>query len=147
MILPNGVTGDADPGIATRIDLPAPGTPVCRLAIHDRCLLEFQHIYPLRFEGKTEVSGRVTVAGKIGRKGAMSDLAVVDAEANPPERRSALAAWAKRNLSTWRFERGTHKDGVRIAYYFEGADPLVPYEYGVLFRLPNEVRILTGRTN
>jgi hypothetical protein len=77
----------------------------------------------------------------------MSGLAVVDARADPPDRRPALIDWAKHNLSTWRFQSAGHKDAVRITYNFEVVDPSIPYEYGVLFRLPDEVRILTGRSN
>lgn len=145
-ISPNGHTADADPGISTRIDLPVTGAPVCRLAVGDRCLLEFQHIYPPSFESKRETSGQVTLAGSIGRNGALSDVAVVDAKADPPERESALVGWAKHNFTTWHFEPARHKDAMRITYYFEVVDPSIRSEYGVLFRLPDEVRILVGRS-
>jgi hypothetical protein len=144
-IWPNGVTADADLGISTLIGLPVNGTPSCTLEINGRCLLEFQHISYPSSEIQTEISGRVTLAGSIGRNGATSDLAVVDAKADPPERQSALIDWAKRNFSTWRFEPAKHKDAVRMTYRFEVADPSIRYEHRVVFQLPDEVRILTWR--
>jgi hypothetical protein len=72
---------------------------------------------------------------------------VVDAKADPPERQSALIDWAKRNFSTWRFEPAKHKDAVRMTYRFEVADPSIRYEHRVVFQLPDEVRILTGRSD
>jgi hypothetical protein len=148
LIVPDVRSQEVDSPSTTRIDLPVTGTPVCRLAIDGRCLLEFQHIYYLSFEGKTEISGRVTLGGVIRRDGAVSDLAVVDAKVNPPERQSVLVDWAKEHLGTWRFEPGRHKDRVRITYSFVVADsPLVGHGTDVQFRLPYEVRIETGRTH
>jgi hypothetical protein len=148
LITPDGRSQEVDSQFTTRLDLPVTGTPVCRLAIDGRCLLEFQHIYYLSFEGKTEISGRVTLGGVIRRDGAVSDLAVVDAKVNPPERQSVLVDWAKEHLGTWRFEPGRHKDRVRITYSFVVADsPLVGHGTDVQFRLPYEVRIETGRTH
>ena len=144
-IWPNGVTADADLGISTFIGLTVKGTPSCTLAINGRCLLEFQHIYYPSYEIQAEISGHVTLAGSIWRKGATSDLAVVDAKADPPERQSALIDWAKRNFITWRFEPAKHKDAVRMTYRFEVADPSIRHEHRVVFQLPDEVRILTGR--
>ena len=60
------------PRFSTRIDLPAPGTPYCTLAIHDRCLLEFRHIYYPTVEGRPEISGQVTLTGAILRNGTLS---------------------------------------------------------------------------
>jgi len=147
LIRPDGLSRDPHSPFNTRIDLPVPGTPVCRLSINGRCLLEFQHIdYPY-VEGKMAVSGRVTLSGSIRRDGVLSDLAVVEAEATPPERQSALADWALNNLGTWRFEPAKHKDAVRITYHFDADLPLVQQATEVQFRLPSEVRIETSRTD
>jgi hypothetical protein len=145
-IAPDGHSHDFDPRLTTRMDLPVTGTPACTLAINGRCLLEFEHIYPPPAEGKPEVSGRVTVGGNIRRDGAVSDLAVVDARVNPGERQSELVSWARKNLSTWRFERGRHKDSLRVTYDFVVVEPpLAENGGGVQFRLPNEVRVETVR--
>ena len=144
VIAPDGYSEQVDPRLTTRIDMPVTGTPVCTLAINGRCLLEFQHIYYPSTEGKTEVSGRVTVGGTIQRDGAVSDLAVVDAKVNPPERQAELVGWAKQNLNTWHFERGKHKDSLHITYDFVVVGPPVAGNGGgVQFRLPNEVRVET----
>jgi len=145
-VVPDG-RSHYDSPFTTRIDLPVSGRPVCRLAINGRCLLEFQHTYYLPFEGKTEISGRVTLAASIRQDGALSGLTVVDATASPPERQSELVDWAKQHLSTWRFEPGKHKDSVCITYCFEAVDsPLVGTGTSVQLRLPDEVRIETRRT-
>jgi len=147
LIVPDVRSQEVDSPSTTRIDLPVTGTPVCRLAINGRCLLEFQHIYYPSVEGKAKISGGVILAGNIRRDGVLSDLAVVDAKVNPPERQAVLVDSAMLNLSTWRFEPGKHKDGVRITYNFEVSDsPSLGQETSVRFRLPYEVRIETRPT-
>lgn len=146
LIMPDGTSQDLDSPLATRMDLPVTGTPVCRLAINGRCLLEFQTISYPTVEGRAEISGRVTLGGSIPRNGALSEVAVVDANVSPPERQSVLLDWARQNFSTWRFAPSRHKDAVRITYYFEVVDgPLMEHGSGVQFRLPDEVRIQTCR--
>jgi hypothetical protein len=147
LIRPDGLSREVHSPFTTRIDLPVTGTPACKLAIDARCLLEFQHIEYPSVEGKTKVSGRVTLAGTIRRDGVLSDLAVVDANASPPERKSVLVDWALNNLGTWRFEPAKHKDAVRITYYFDADLRLVQQVTEVDFRLPSEVRIETTRSN
>jgi hypothetical protein len=133
-----------DPLLQTRIDLPVTGTPVCKLQIDGRCLLEFQHIYYPAPEGETNPSGQVTVRATIRRDGTMSGLAVADAKAVPPERRSFLAAFAMKNLGTWRFEPGRRNDAVRITYYFEAGGVSLPGGQHVEFRLPGSVKVQTN---
>jgi len=117
-----------DSSLTTRVDLPAKGTPACKLAINGRCLIEFQHIYYPDTEDRKAVSGRVTVAGSIRRDGAVSDLAVADAKVNPPDRQSFLVDWTLENLRTWRFAPGKQKDDIRITYDFGVTDsPSVGY--------------------
>jgi len=146
LIMPSGLT-QTDSPFNTRIDLPVTGTPVCRLAMSGRCLLEFGHVDFPYIEGKTEASGQVTFAGSIQRNGAVTGLAVVDAKADPPERRSLLVDSAKQNLGTWRFEPGKTKENVRITYYYEITDsPLASNDPRVQIRLPDEVRVETGRS-
>jgi len=128
--------------LTTRIDLPAKGTPECKLAINGRCLVEFHHIYYPDTEDRKAISGRVTVAGSIRRDGTVSDLAVADAKVNPPDRQSFLVDWTLQNLRTWRFAPGKQKDDIRITYDFGVTDsPSVGYVHQVEFQLPTEVRI------
>jgi len=137
-----------DPLLETRIDLPVTATPVCRLGIAGRCLLEFRHIYYPNTAGNADVSGRVTVTGRIRRDGTVSGLAVAGAEASPPDQRQALADFASSNLGTWRFEPGKRDEAVRITYYFEVADSRsAVHEANVEFGLPNEVRVWTARSH
>ena len=148
LIVPDVQSQEVDSPSTTRIDLPVAGTPVCRLAINGRCLLEFQHIYYPSIEGTTDTSGRITLAAKIRRDGALSDLALVDTKVNPPERQSVLVDSAMQNFKTWRFEPGRQKDSVRLTYSFEVVGSRsVGRETSVQFRLPYEVRIEVGRTH
>jgi hypothetical protein len=131
-----------DPALITRIDLPVVGTPTCRIGINGRCLLEFQHIYYPSQEHKETAFGRATLAGGIQPDGTMAGLSVVGAKVESPEQWSLLVNFAVKNLRTWRFEPGKHKDAVRITYRFERADsPPAGNGSGVQFRLPDEVLI------
>ena len=147
LIVPYGRRQEINSPLNTRIDLPLTGAPACRLAIGGRCLLEFQYYidYP-SVGGKTDGSGEVTVTGRIRRDGVPSDLAAVDAKADPPEWRSVFADRSIRNLSTWRFEPSTREDDIRITYNFDVSVSASPDGTDVLFRLPDDVRIRRGRT-
>jgi hypothetical protein len=142
LIVPDGLSQQRDSPFDTRIDLPVTGTPICRLAINGRCLLEFQHIYyPSYVEGRRETSGWVTVAATIRRDGAVTNLAAVDVKVNPAELQPVLVRAAVKNLSTWHFERGMRDEAVRITYRFDGAEsPLVEDGGSLQFRLPYSIR-------
>jgi len=143
-MFPDPRSMEDDSPLTTYIDLPAKGTPACKLAINGRCLLEFRHIYYPDTEDRKTISGRVTVAGSIRRDGATSDLVVVDAKVNPPERQSILVDSTLQSLRTWRFAPGKQRDDFRITYDFEVTDsPTVGYEREVEFQLPTQVRIWT----
>jgi hypothetical protein len=143
---PDGNSQERNSPFNTRIDLPAAGRPACKLEIDERCLLEFHHIYYPEIENATQISGEVTLAGSIRQDGALVGITLVEAKADPPERRSVLVDWAKQNLSTWRFEPAKHKDAVRITYSFAVNDSLPGNTLIVQFRLPDGVKIETDRT-
>jgi hypothetical protein len=150
VILPDGNDRGVD-DFDTLVELPAKGVPTCKLAVNGRCLLEFQHIYypdseDRKYypgsEDRKEIAGRVNISGSIRRDGVVSDLVVVDAKVDPPQRQSVLVDSAMHNLSTWRFQPAKHQDGIRITYDFAVTNsPLVGYEHDVEFQLPKEVRI------
>ncbi len=129
---------------STRIDLPVTGLPACKLAINGRCLLAIQHIkyYPSG-EGQPAISGRVILTATILRSGAVSKVAVADAKATPPDRQSALASWAMRNLGTWRFEPAKRIDAVRITYEFEPA-ARVGYDTNAQIDILSVMKVWTG---
>jgi hypothetical protein len=137
-----------DPLHATRIDLPAVGTPTCKIGINGRCLLEFEHMdYPY-IEHEPEGSGQVNIAGNIQPDGVVSGVAVVGAKVTPPARRDLFATFAAKNLKTWRFEPGKNTDAVRITYRFELVDRTPTYTGfppRVRFELPGQVTIQTTR--
>jgi len=147
-IVPDGHRDQTDSPFNTRINLPATGTPVCRLAMNGRCLLEFEHIYdsPIsRSSVAHGIQGQVSLSASIGENGVLTKVIVVDAKADSPEQRSTLADWATRNIRTWRFEPSKHEDEVRLTYYFEVTDSPVKDEDSVQFHLPVEVRVKTMR--
>ena len=128
--------------LATRIDLPSTQTPVCRLAIDGRCLLEFQDLpYPFS-GGRTRVTGTVTVAASIRPDGVVSPPTVTAAQVNPVDRQGALIGLIVQNLKTWRFEPGRHSDQIRVTYTFDLSDSL-PVGRGVRmqFSLPGNVKV------
>lgn len=144
-INPDGEHHEADVNLMTTIALPVAGTPVCKLQISGRCLLEFQHIYyPFAYR-ETGPTGQVTLTGTVRPDGTVSGLAVVDAKANPPAKRSFLTDFANKNLGTWRFEPGEKDDPVRITYRFEASDIPVPGGQHVEFHLPSEVLVRINR--
>ena len=148
LVVPDALNHEAGSPFDTRIDLPVTGTPVCKLGISGRCLLEFQHIDYPSIDGKKQIAGRVTLYGSIRRDGTLSNFTVVNAKANLPQRESVLVDWTIKNLSTWRFEPGKQEDAMGITYYFEVTDsPLAVTESGVQFRLPSEVRVQTSRAH
>jgi hypothetical protein len=135
---------EVDSPLKTQIDLPASGTPSCKVAINGRCLLELKHIYAASTQDGKDIFGRVTFTGNIRRDGIVSDLAVADATADPPELRSVLVDEAMQNLRTWRFAPAKNADAFRITYDYRITDsPLVGYEHSVEFHLPDEVRVWT----
>jgi hypothetical protein len=141
-IAPDASSQEADSPFDTLIVLPLRGAPVCKLAVSGRCLLEFRHIAYPSVEGRADSEGSVTLAGQIRRDGIVSDVAVVDAKVDAPERRSALVASAMENLGTWRFEPGKQRDDLRLTYEFGRADPTKTLHGTVMeFRLPDEVRV------
>jgi len=139
LIVPDAFSQEFDSPFTTRIDLPLAGTPVCKLAINGRCLLEFHPIEP-PFGDRPGVAGWVTLTASIGRNGFVSNVSVVGADAQPPEGRAPLIDWALGNLGTWRFEPGPHTDGVRITYRFEPSET-AGQGTDVRFALPDEVSI------
>jgi hypothetical protein len=142
LIAPDGSGQEADSPFDTRIVLPLRGAPVCKLAVSGRCLLEFRHIAYPSVKGQADIEGSVTMTGQIRRDGFVSDLAVVAAKVDAPERRSALVASAMENLGTWRFEPGKHRDDLRLTYEFGRADPTKTLHGTVMeFRLPDVVRV------
>jgi hypothetical protein len=144
-ISPDGEHHDADVEVMTTIVLPVTGTPVCKLQIGGRCLLEFQHIYYPAAYGEAGPTGQVTLTATIRPDGTVWGLAVTDEKANPPAKRSFLADFAKKNLSTWRFEPGEKDEPVRITYRFEVSDIPVPGGQRVEFHLPSEVLVRNNR--
>ena len=146
LIVPDGRRLEVDWPFNTRIDLPIAGKPACRLAMKGRCLLEFRDYidYP-SVDGKANGSGKVTVAGRIERRGVLSGLHAVDAIADPPELRSAFTDRAIQHLLTWRFEPGRQVDDIRITYRFEATDTAARGTSDVQMRLPDEVLIQPGR--
>jgi hypothetical protein len=149
--MPYGLIREDSP-FNTRIDLPVAGEAICRLAINRRCLLEFARIYSPYvvaggvIEGGKDMSGQVTVTGTIEENGATSSLVVVEARADPSARRSVLVDAAMRNLNTWRFEPSRRKDKFRLTYHFDLTDSPPSSGSDVQIRLPDEVRIITGRS-
>jgi len=129
-----------DPALITRIDLPAVGTPACKVGINGRCLLEFQHIYYPYVEHQRWARGQVTLAGSIQPDGTMAGVSVLGGQVDPPAQWALIVKFAAKNLRTSRFEPGERKDAVRITYRFEGVhSPVVGNGTGVQFRLPGEV--------
>jgi hypothetical protein len=140
--VPDGRSHSMESPFNTRIDLPLTGAaPVCRLAVNDRCLLEFQHLYYPSIDNKASGSGEVTVTGRVRQNGVLSNVTAVDAKADSPDWRSAFTDTAIRNLRTWRFEPGMHSDAVRITYHFDVANSVRGED--LQFQLPNDVRIRT----
>lgn len=139
LIDPDAFAQEVDSPFTTRIDLPFTGTPVCKLAINGRCLLEFFPIEP-PFGDRPDVAGWVTLTASLGRNGFVSNVTVAGANAEPPEGKAALVDRAGGNLRTWRFEPAPHTDGLRITYRFEPSKTANrPTE--VRFALPDEVSI------
>ena len=139
LIDPDAFVQEVDSPFTTRIDLPFTGTPVCKLAVKGRCLLEFDHIEPA-FGEWPAIAGTVTLAASIGRNGVVSNLTVLGVDAEPPEGKAALVDRAGGNLRTWRFEPARHTDRLRITYRFK---PSKTAGQGteVRFALPDEVSI------
>lgn len=140
-INPDGhsVSGDSDSLLETRIALPITVTPTCKLAMRDRCLLEFDHIYYPPVDTWGDVSGRVTLTGIVEENGIMTGVSVISAKSDPHKEQRRLADFALKNLSTWRFESAKRKDQVHITYVFKRAGREVS---GVVrYRLPDEVLI------
>jgi hypothetical protein len=142
LIVPDGKDLAKDSPSNTRIDLPLTGAPVCKLAMRNRCLLEFRQMYYPSFASKTDVSGRVTVKGSIQKNGIISNLTVVDSNVEPSASRQSLSDWTIQNLRTWHFEPGQGVDDFRITFSFVLTESAPA---GVEMRLPDEVRLETRR--
>jgi len=136
---PDAFVQEVDSPFTTRIDLPFTGTPVCKLAVKGRCLLEFDHIEPA-FGEWPAIAGTVTLAASIGRNGVVSNLTVLGVDAEPPEGKAALVDRAGGNLRTWRFEPAPHTDRLRITYRFEPREA-AGQGTEVRFALPDGVSI------
>jgi len=74
----------------------------------------------------------------------VTDVAVVDSNADPPSRRTFLAEFEVKYLRTWRFERGKRNDPVRITFDFEFTTVPLPLGQRVELHLPDQVRIRTN---
>jgi hypothetical protein len=141
LLIPDGRTPNLDSPFNTRIDLPATGKPSCKLQIQGRCLLEFEHI---ELPGK-QGPGSVTLTGQINPDGTVSQVAVLDPDANDSSPRITLAEFATRNLRSWRFEPSATKDQIKIVYALERRD--IPDTSGltVQFALPDRIDLRMSR--
>ena len=135
--------GDAIIGEAvydTRLPLPLPLTPHCRLEIDDRCLLALSTLqYPADL-ANAGIAGEVSVYVTADRTGLRTTV-VAEKSAIP----AALVQAAIENLKTWRLEVSTHATTFRVTlvYVLDGAfHGLYP---DVAFDLPGRVTIRARR--
>jgi TonB family protein len=146
LIFPNRNHQEVDSPLITRIDLPAERVPTCKLAIHNRCLLEFREIHYPPAGNRANVSGTVTIAATIRRDGAVSDVKLAAARVDSEEAQPLFVNSAIQNLKTWRFETSGRKESLRITYRFELSDsPPTGWRRLMQFRLPDEVTIESVR--
>lgn len=74
LLIPDGFSLEPNSPFNTRIDLPVTGRPSCKLEIHDRCLITFDHIGATSEDG----SGTVTLTAQIEQGGFLSGVRIVD---------------------------------------------------------------------
>lgn len=131
----------------TQIDLPANGAPVCRLAIDNRCLLEFHDLGKPSTQEAPNPSGAITIGATIGRNGKVSNLKVTGAAVASEKDRPVLAEAALANLRTWRFEPVARTSPIRITYRFRISNtPPTANDRWMRFKLPEEVSLTSFRS-
>jgi len=140
LLVPDALSVGVNSPFSTRIDLPVTGKPSCKLQIHDRCLVTFDHIAATSEDG----SGTVTLTARIEQSGAVSDVRIPDWGAITSSQQQALADFAMRNLRTWRFEQSRTKDEMRIMYSLEWVHTPLKDGVEVQFMLPDRVNIKMG---
>lgn len=126
----------------TRIEFPLTAAPRCRFELNHRCLLA---LAPLRYpweERQAQVSGMVTLTGRVTRDGKVADVAVADRPAGSLDAAESLVRAAVEHLQTMRFESAPHEDGMRITYTYT-IDPALPRPdlLDVKLTLPDQVTI------
>jgi TonB family protein len=103
---------------STTINLPATGTPHCRLEINNRCLVAMDYVaYPGEARRLNE-TGTIVVAATVGRSGKVGNVRVVETESVPGGAQSQLAIAAVYTLSNWTFEPGLKTDAIQIAFSY-----------------------------
>jgi hypothetical protein len=139
LLIPDGLRS-AHSSFDTRIDLPLTARPLCRLEIHNRCLLMFDHIGATTESG----SGTVTLTAQIEKSGRVINVRVADPGSITSGQLHALGDFAVRNLKSWRFEQGQNKENLRITYSLERVDKALEHGVNVEFLLPERVNIQMG---
>jgi len=120
-ILPAGATFRPVPRdgyYSTTINLPAIGTPHCRLEVNNRCLVAMDYVaYPGEALRLNE-SGTIVLSATIGRSGKVGNVRVAQAESVPGGAKSRLASAAAQTLSSWTFEPGLKTDAIQITFSY-----------------------------
>lgn len=148
LLIPDGLSLENDSPFNTRINLPITKAPRCRLELHDRCLLEFEHFNYAFGDNEPETSGVVVLSGTINKNGKLSKIHAMHTEVSPSVSQSLLLDKAIHNLSTWRFTSSRATNRLQITYSFEIVDsPALKYKTHVQFSLPDRVTIQTGQVN
>ena len=126
---------------STKIDFPVSGTPRCRLAIHDRCLMiAVPAEYPYAAL-KDFTSGRVTLEGTITSEGKVAGIQVQNVDVDRGADGKLLVEGAKQNLATWQLEPRRGQEGLRITYSYILDRSLGQYPMDMEFRLPDQILI------
>lgn len=127
--------------LATRIDLPAAGSPHCRVGLGSRCLLAWE-----RFEYPSDpaagvASGSVVVEGRVGRNGAVTSIHATDGGAFPQTAARTLTAAALKHVRSWQFEPSAREDRFRITYWYTPDTSIGPGTTRVNVEFPERVRV------
>ena len=139
MIMPFGLQNRSDT-FASRLDLPVPSKPRCRVELKRRCLMS-----AVSETERVRVRGVVTLRARITRDGRVANLVVEEARSVRPEQRAALVNAAQAELQSWRLDPAKADESIRVSYAYVPEEEIADVETQI--ELPNGAIVREVSTN